>query len=293
MDQLFGCIEAGGTKFMLGVADGDGVFHAKTRMATTTPAETLTRVTTWLGEVTGGAQAFTVIGIASFGPLDLDPTSPGRGRIMRTAKPGWSGTDMVTPFARVFGCPVAIDTDVNGAALAESLWGAARGADVSAYVTVGTGIGGGAIVHGAPLHGFGHPEMGHFRPQRHPADAGFAGICPFHGDCLEGLASGSAIAARSGGSLSELPEDHPTHMIVACYLAQLCISLRAILAPRVIVMGGGVMNTPGLLARIRDEVAVLGGDYFPGDGKAIILPAGLGAEAGLRGALALAQRAAG
>ncbi len=161
---------------------------------------------------------FSAVGIASFGPLDLDPASSGWGHITRTTKPHWSDADVAGPFGRAFDCPVAIDTDVNGAALAEWLWGAGQGTNASLYLTVGTGIGGGAVVGGRLIHGVGHPEMGHIRMPRHPDDGDFAGICPFHGDCLEGLASGPAIKARWGASLSELPSGHrrtPDHRLVS------------------------------------------------------------------------------
>lgn len=289
---LFGCIEAGGTKFVLGVArDPDTVLRIA-RVATTTPRETCAAAIDFITAARAEWGAFDALGIASFGPVDLDRASPRWGWITDTPKPGWSATDLVGPFARAFDCPVGFDTDVNGAILAESLWGAAVGTDIAVYVTVGTGIGGGALVHDRPVHGSRHPEMGHMLPRRHRDDRDFPGICPYHGDCLEGLASGPAIAARWGASLSDLAADHPAHDIVAYYLAQLVVAQQALLSPRRIVLGGGVLGTPGLLDRIRQQSARLAGGYFGTDDYATLIVApGLDDRAGLLGALALAKRA--
>ena len=191
----FGLIEGGGTKFVLGVAGADGVIQARHRISTTTPAETLTAAVAWFREQELRPKA---IGIACFGPLELDRASPQWGHVTRTVKPHWSGADVAGPFARAFGCPVGFETDVNGAALAESRWGAGRGGRSLLYVTIGTGVGGGFVSEGRPLRGQSHPEMGHIRLPRHPADAGFGGHCAFHGDCLEGLDSVPAIHARWG-----------------------------------------------------------------------------------------------
>jgi len=290
-EDLFGCIEAGGTKFVIGLVRRDHIVVDRLRLPTRGPAETIGDAVAWLERACGILGPVAAIGIASFGPVGLDRDRADWGHILATTKPGWRDADIAGPFLRAFGRPVGFDTDVNGAALAESLWGAGMGADVSVYVTVGTGIGGGAIVNGAPLHGLGHPEMGHAHPPRHPDDRRFAGICPFHGDCFEGLASGPAIAARWGVSLSELPDGHPAHDIIAYYLAQLTVSLSAIIAPRRIVMGGGVMATPGLIERVRIARAAICGGYFQGEGAGILVPPGLGADAGLFGAFALAIRA--
>lgn len=292
-EPLFGCIEAGGTKFVLGVARSADDVPRTHRIPTTSPQETLDAALAFFAEAEAEHGGFTAFGIASFGPVDLDRRSPAWGCITDTPKPGWSGTDLAGVFGRRFGCPVGFDTDVNGAALAESLWGACVGSDVAVYVTVGTGIGGGALVEERPLHGARHPEMGHMRPSRHPLDRDFAGTCPFHGDCLEGLASGPAIQARWGASLSDLAPDHEAHEVVAHYLAQLVVTQQALLSPRRIVLGGGVMATPGLIDRVRAEAERLAGGYFgTPDYAALVVPPGLGDRAGLLGALALAQRAA-
>lgn len=286
-DQMFGCIEAGGTKFVLGVVRGDRTVLRTERIATGDPTRTLDAA---LGFFTSEQVRFAAFGIGAFGPVSVDRAAPDWGRILPTPKPGWSGTDLVTPFADAFGCPVGLDTDVGAAILAESLWGAAQGTRVATYVTVGTGIGGGLLVDGRAVHGTRHPEMGHMLPRRHPEDRTFAGTCPFHGDCLEGLASGPAIAARWGAGLSDLPAGHPAHGIVAFYLAQLVVAQRALLSPERMVFGGGVMATPGLLDRVRAEVRRMEAGYF-GDQppETLLVPPGLGTEAGLMGALAVAM----
>ena len=290
---LFGCIEAGGTKFVVGVVAAPDDIRETARIETTTPRETINAAVKWLEAAQARHGTFSAIGIASFGPLELNKGAMKWGQITATTKPGWSHCDFGMRFARAFGMPIGFDTDVNGAALAEARWGAAQGQRVSVYVTVGTGIGGGAIVEGKPLRGLSHPEMGHIRPQRHPDDGGFVGICPFHGDCLEGLASGPAIKARWGKSLSELPSDHPAHEMVAWYLAQMVVTLQSIMEPGRIVLGGGVMGTPGLLAQVREAAVALGSAYFRGNPAEVIVAPGLGDQAGLLGALALAQDAQG
>lgn len=289
---LYGCIEAGGTKFVLGVAREPGTILRSVAVPTGTPTETIDAALAFFTEARAELGNYAAFGIASFGPVDLDRRSPGWGRIIETPKIGWSGVDLVGPFARAFNCPVGFDTDVNGAILAESLWGAAAGEAVAVYVTVGTGIGGGAIIAGHALHGARHPEMGHILPARHPDDVDFPGICPFHGACLEGLASGPAIKARWGASLSDLGPDHPAQEIVAFYLAQLVIAQQALLSPHRIVFGGGVTNAPGLLDRIRRQSERLSGGYFGTEDftRLIVAPA-LGEHAGLLGGLALALKA--
>lgn len=289
---LYGCIEAGGTKFILGVARDHRTMLRTARIPTTTPAETLGTVLEFFAEAQAALGPFAAIGIASFGPLSLDRPSLDWGHIAATPKPGWNGIDLAGPFGRAFGCPVGFDTDCNGAILAETLWGAARAAEIAVYVTVGTGIGGGALIGGRPVHGLRHPEMGHMLPRRHADDLEFPGICPFHGDCLEGLASGPAIEARWSACLSDLPRDHPAHAIVAYYLAQLVVAQQALLSPHRIVLGGGVMATQGLLDRVRRETGRLGAGYFgDADPRELVVAPALGERAGLLGALALARNA--
>jgi fructokinase len=284
----FGLIEAGGTKFMLGIADPSHRITARHRIPTTTPTEVLPAAIAWFREQGLHPAA---IGIASFGPLNLDRASPGWGHVTRTPKPHWNDADLVGPFGSAFGCPVGLETDVNGAALAESRWGAGRGHNSLLYLTVGTGIGGGFVSSGRLLAGLSHPEMGHIRVPRHPLDSGFAGVCPYHGDCLEGLASGPAVIARWGKSLSELAvasADHPAADMIAWYLGQAVANFQAILQPARIVLGGGVMATPGLLASVRDHARQAGGGYFMGDAEDIVVAPGLDSDSGLLGALAVA-----
>lgn len=288
-EQLFGCVEAGGTKFVVGVVAAPDDIRETVRFETISPAETIGATIKWLRDAQGRHGALAAIGIASFGPLELDRAAPNWGHITATTKPGWSNADFAGRVARELGLLVGFDTDVNGSALAEARWGAGLGQKVSVYVTVGTGIGGGAIVDGKLLQGLTHPEMGHIRPQRHPDDLGFAGICPFHGDCLEGLASGPAIKKRWDASLSELPTDHPAHEIIAYYLAQLVVTLQSIMEPGRVTIGGGVMGTTGLIERVRASASLLGKGYFRGHPNDIIVPPALGDSAGLLGALALAQ----
>lgn len=284
MDGNIALVEAGGTKFIVGVADSSRRIVARARIDTTRPEETIPAAIDWLQQQGGN---FSAVGIASFGPLDLDPASPTWGHITRTTKPHWSDADIAGPFSRALDCPVAIDTDVNGAALGEWMWGAGAGTNSALYLTVGTGIGGGAVVGGQLIHGISHPEMGHIRLPRHPADSDFAGNCPFHGDCLEGLAAGPSIKARWGASLSDLPTDHIGHEIIAWYLAQAATTFQAILEPARIILGGGVMATQGLIGRVRAEAVTGSNGYFAGDPEKIIVAPMLGDDTGLLGALAI------
>jgi fructokinase len=287
--RLFGCIEAGGTKFVVGVVAAPDDIREIARFDTAAADKTIDSVIAWLKSAQSRHGALAAIGIASFGPLELDRSAVDWGYITATTKPGWSNTDFGARVGRELGVPVGFDTDVNGAALAESRWGAGCGQPASVYVTIGTGIGGGVIIENKPLHGLSHPEMGHIRPRRHPEDLAFHGICPFHGDCLEGLASGPAIKARWGVSLSELPLEHSAHEIIAWYLAQLVVTLQSVMEPGRIILGGGVTGTPGLIERVREKAAELGMGYFRGKASEIIVLPGLGDKAGLLGALALAQ----
>jgi fructokinase len=284
---LYGLVEAGGTKFVLGIAHGPDEILATTRIPTTRPDETIGAMCDWLAQ--NGPLA--AVGIATFGPVEVDCSSPQWGHILATPKAGWSNTDLVGPLAKRLGCPVGLDTDVTAAALAEYRWGAGQGQPSVLYFTIGTGIGGGAVIGGKPLAGISHPEMGHLRPPLHPADAGFAGVCPFHGACLEGLASGPAVLARYGASLSDLPADHEGHEVIAWYIANAVVTAQAMFEPGRIVLGGGVMGTPGLLERIQAEAERLGSGYFRGKAADVVVLPGLGDRSGLLGALALAEAA--
>ena len=282
---LLGGIEAGGTKFVLAVGHSSTEIIERHEIPTRDPATTLAQACDWF-EAQGSISA---LGIASFGPVELDRSSPLWGHITNTPKSGWENCDLAGYFAERLDTPIGFDTDVNGAALAEYEHGAGKAAGSLTYITVGTGIGGGLVFDGKALHGAAHPEMGHIFQRRHAEDHAFEGICPHHGDCLEGLASGPAIKARWGASLSELPADHIAHEIVAYYLAQLAHSLNAITAVEIIVFGGGVMRTDGLLERVIRTASELGAAYFPGGSKHKIVSPRLGQNAGLTGALMLAN----
>lgn len=286
--MMFGAIEAGGTKFALAIGHGHDAIVAHTQIPTTTPAETLQRSIAWFQQ----QGPLKSLGIASFGPVDLDFSSETWGYITGTTKPGWSQTNVAAFLGDALCCPVGFDTDVNGAAIGEYMHGAARGCAVAIYVTVGTGIGGGAIVGGQTIKGVHHPEMGHVMLRRHPADQDFGGVCSFHGDCLEGLASGPAIKARWGVSLSELAPDHIAHAIVADYLAQFCQTLIALYSSQRIILGGGVLQTSGLLDKVRQHATMRAGSYFGVDAGTIIMAPGLGTLSGIAGAFELAKSAA-
>ena len=282
--MMLGGIEAGGTKFVLAVGPSPDAINARHTIPTCDPATTLAEAAAWFK--TQGA--ITALGIGSFGPVELDRASPRWGFITNTPKPGWADCDIAGFFAGRLGVPVGFDTDVNAAALAEYAAAGGQGGSL-AYLTIGTGIGGGLVLDGQPVHGIAHPEMGHIYPRRHADDRDFAGICPHHGDCLEGLASGPAIAARWGKSLSQLPVDHPGHAIIADYIAQACHTLFASVAVGEVVIGGGVANTPGLIERVAERARELDAGYLPGGPRHRIIRPRRGADAGIIGALMLAQ----
>jgi fructokinase len=236
------------------------------------------------------------VGIGSFGPVDLHPESPAYGHITSTPKPGWRNCDLAGVVRRALAVPVGFDTDVNAAALGEARWGAAQGLSDFLYLTVGTGIGGGAIVHGRVLHGLLHPEMGHIRIPHDLAEDPYRGCCPYHGDCLEGLASGPAIAARWGVPASDLPPGHPAWALEAHYLALALVVWVCTLSPKRIVLGGGVMQQSHLFDLIRTELARLLNGYIQvrelSDGlDRFVIPPQLGPRAGILGALVLAEAA--
>lgn len=284
---MLGGIEAGGTKFVLAVGPAPGRIIARHTIPTRDPATTLTEAAEWLA----GQGGITALGIGSFGPVELDRRSPKWGFITNTPKPGWADCDIAGWLGQALGVPAGFDTDVNAAAMAEHAE-AGGGSGGLAYLTIGTGIGGGLVLDGKPVHGIAHPEIGHIYPRRHPDDRDFPGICPAHGDCLEGLASGPAIIARWGASLSQLSADHPGHAIIADYIAQACHTLFASLAVGEVVLGGGVANTPGLVERIADRARALDAGYLPGGKRHAIIRPRLGSDAGITGALMLAEAAA-
>lgn len=290
--MLYGGIELGGTKNVCAVGDGpDGILNER-RIPTTTPGETLAQIIAFFGQY-----QLDAVGIGSFGPVSLDRGAPNYGFITTTPKPGWANTDVVGMIGRALGVPVGFDTDVNAAALGEWRWGAGSNLDMLLYLTIGTGIGGGGISNGALMHGLLHPEMGHIRlPHDRDIDP-FEGTCPFHGDCLEGLASGPAMKARWGESAKALPDEHPAWALEAHYLALACVNFICTLSPQRIVLGGGVMNQRQLFPLIRQEVQRLLNGYVQAAPvldqiESYIVPPALGERVGVLGALALAEQAA-
>ncbi len=300
---LYGAVEGGGTKFVCAVGSGPTDRLAIARIPTTTPAETLSRVRRFLlATAQRVGQELTAIGIATFGPIELDRQSSRYGYMLPTPKEGWSGAPVVAAITTGLDVPVAVDTDVNGAALAEYRWGAAQGYDPALYVTVGTGIGGGVVIGGAPLHGLLHPEMGHIAVPRARDAAGnhdeFAGICPFHGDCMEGMASGEALAARVGRAATDLAPDDPVWELEAHYLAAGLAQHVLVLSPQRIVLGGGVLQQAQLLPRIHAALrkqlrSYIARPQVDADVSTYVVEPHFGDEAGLAGAFALAMSAAG
>lgn len=287
----YGLIEAGGTKFLCAVANTEGEFVDKVRLDTRGPTDTIQRVLDFFRPHLDAAPA-AGLGVASFGPLDLDLQSATFGYITATPKPGWAQTDLLGRLQQHFSCPVVIDTDVNAAALAELRWGAGQGCDSLVYITVGTGVGGGLAVLGKSQHGLIHPEMGHMRVPRLEWDS-FPGICPFHGDCVEGLCSGPAIKARCGQEAHELAADHPEWQRLGKYLGSFAANLILTISPQKLVFGGGVLKAEHLLPLIREHAMKTLNGYLQhpaiqAGAEDLITAPGLGADAGLRGALALA-----
>jgi len=273
---LLGAIEAGGTKFLCALGEDPAAPRDIQRFSTSpsNPAETMAEVVRYFE-----SQRVAAVGVASFGPLDL-----ASGSITNSPKLAWQNYPLGEAIATALNVPVAVDTDVNGAALGEAAAGAGRGVRDFVYITVGTGIGGGALVNGKPLHGAMHPEMGHLILRPHPQDS-FKGVCPFHGACLEGLASGPAMKERWGQTAELLPDDHLAWEMEAHYLAQACASLACILSPSKILLGGGVMGRAGLLEKVhRETIRLLNGYLRPPEIVAPTLP-----YPALSGALAMAR----
>ncbi len=293
--EFFGGIEAGGTKIVCAVGTGPNDMRAEARFPTTTPEETITQIVTFFRKQQRN-YPLKSIGIASFGPINPNPKSAQYGYITNTPKPGWAYFNIVGAIEQAFGLPVGFDTDVNGAALGEHRFGAAQGIDTFVYLTVGTGLGGGAMVNGKLLHGMLHPEMGHMSvPHNWDADP-YAGYCSYHGDCLEGLASGPALKDRWKVSGHELPAHHPAWELEAHYLAQGLMNIITILSPQRIIMGGGVMDQQQLFPMIQKHVQILLNGYIQTPEildhiDEYIVPPALGGRAGVLGAIALAEMA--
>lgn len=291
---LLAGVELGGTKCVCLLASGPDDVREEVRIDTTAPAETLAAIHGVLARWRD-REGFAAIGVASFGPLELDIGAVGYGCIVNTSKAGWSGADVLAPL-RGFGAPIGFDTDVNGAALAEGRWGGARGLDSYAYITVGTGIGVGSVVRGLTVRGLGHSEAGHLRIPRMPGEI-WAGVCPFHGDCVEGLASGPAIQMKAGGPGHRLEPSSPVWNEVVHALAALLHNLVLTTAPQRILIGGGVVGgQPFLLPRLREALIHSLNGYGAAPGlvevirEFLVAPA-LADRAGPLGAIALAEDA--
>jgi fructokinase len=293
MSKTFAGIEAGGTKFVCIVGSGPKDIRKKVSFPTTQPEETLSQTIDFLRSLPYDLAA---VGIASFGPIDVRRDSPTYGYITTTPKPGWANFDFCGALRAAFDLPIGFDTDVNGAALGEQRWGAAHRLDTFVYLTIGTGIGGGGLVNGRLMHGMLHPEMGHmFVPHNRQADP-FTGICPYHSDCFEGLASGPAIERRWRQRAEYLPSDHPAWDLEAHYLALGLVNLITTLSPQRIILGGGVMQHPHIFSLLRPKVQALLNYYVQSPEildhiDEYIVPPALGSLAGSLGAIALAENA--
>jgi fructokinase len=291
LKSMFGAIEAGGTKFVCGIGHGPDDLQTA-HFPTSTPEITLASVIRFFQESKADLRA---IGIGSFGPVDLNLNSPTYGHITSTPKVGWQNFDLRGSVERALQVPVAFDTDVNGAILAEARWGAARGLSDAIYMTIGTGIGGGALVHGRVLHGLVHPEMGHLHIPHDRTRDPFPGICPYHGDCLEGLASGPAMQARWNQPGFTLRPEHPGWDLEAHYLALGLMNLAVAFSPQRIIMGGGVMGQQHMIEKLRAEFRKIMNGYIRhpdvSDGLDLYIQTpGLGSQSGVLGALVLAEQ---
>lgn len=293
---MFGAIEAGGTKMVLAVTDENLAILQTQVIPTEAPDTTFAAIDRFFRDCElAFASPIKAFGVASFGPVDIASGSPTYGQILKTPKPGWEGADFIAALSR-FQAPVFVTTDVNGAGLGEHASGAGQGCNTLAYVTVGTGIGAGIIQNGSPLAGVGHYEMGHIGLPRHTLDD-YQGCCPFHADCLEGLASGTAIFNRWGMDLASARHSKHAIEIEAHYLAHLACTITLTHAPDRIIMGGGVMKTPGLIEAVREKTASLLNGYITNAAldaglKRHIVHPDLGDDAGITGAAVLAIRSA-
>jgi fructokinase len=297
MTPLYGAIEAGGTKFVCAVGTGPGDLRDEVRFPTTTPQETLGRALDYFRSAQKTHGALRALGIGMFGPVDLNRKSATWGSVTATPKPHWSDTPVAPVFQKELGIPVGFDTDVNGAALAESRWGAGQGFDTLVYLTIGTGVGGGVMMGGQLVHGLVHPETGHILLPRDPVVDSYKGTCPFHDNCLEGLAAGPSFEKRWGKKGAQLPADHPAWDLEAHYLALGLQSILCILSPQRIILGGGVMDQPQLLPKVRQKLLELNNNYIrhpsltPQGVESYVVSPGLGNRSGILGALALAVAA--
>lgn len=295
MPDLYGGIEAGGTKFVCMIGNGPDDIKAEIQFPTTTPEQTLKNTIDFFKNKQKQLGPLTAIGIGSFGPVDLNPRSATYGYITTPPKPHWANTDFLGSIKKAFNFPIYFDTDVNCATLGEYYWGSAQGINNFVYMTIGTGIGGGAIVNGSILHGLLHTEMGHMRITHDWQEDPYRGGCPYHGDCFEGLTSGPAISERWHVKASDLPKDHPAWNLTSKYIALALYNIICILSPQKIVLGGGVMNQKQLFPMIREWIIILNNHYiqltgFSFDDHDYIIAPGLGSRSGVLGAIALAKK---
>ncbi|NQT25293.1 ROK family protein [candidate division KSB1 bacterium] len=299
---MVGAIEAGGTKFVCAVGTNPQDLNRIEFPTGDRPAHVLSEVTNWLGEQQRRRGRLQAIGIGSFGPVDLNSNSPSYGFITSTPKPGWRNTDIAGFVHQKFpDLPIGFDTDVNAAALGEYYWGNGIGLEDFVYITIGTGIGAGGLVGGHLLHGLVHPEMGHMLLPRVPGDT-FEGVCPFHdGACWEGLCSGPALMNRSGILASNLPSEHEAWKFETQYIAYAVANIVCILSPRRVILGGsvrkaGLLGSDRFFQMIREKVQIVLNGYIVSpalseDISGFIVPPLLGDDAGICGAIALAQEA--
>jgi fructokinase len=293
--MLIGAIEAGGTKFVCGIGNEEGIIQEKVSFPTEQPDKTMENVISYFKD-----KKVACMGIGTFGPINIDPSSSFYGYITTTPKIGWANFPFLETLKKVFDVPYGWDTDVNAAAFGEAKWGAAKGLDSCVYYTIGTGIGVGVYTEGKLVHGLVHPEGGHILTRRHPDDDNeghrFEGLCPYHGDCLEGMASGPAIEKRWKVNGSNIPSDHPAWAMEAFYIGQAVTGSILMLSPKKIILGGGVMHQKQLYPMIRAEVQKNLKGYVNAEAilthiDEYIVPPGLGDNAGLCGALALGLKA--
>ncbi len=296
MDKIYGGIEAGGTKFVCVAATSPDQIFAEERFPTTTPKETIQRAIDFFSTYQAIHHVkLSALGVGSFGPLDPNPISDTFGYITSTPKPGWKNTDLLGPLQAALNVPIAFDTDVNAAAIVEGLWGAAQGLDNYLYFTIGTGVGGGAIINGKPLHGLIHPEMGHIRLKHDLALDPFEGNCPYHGDCFEGLVSGPALEKRFGQPAYTLSADDPAWDLTAHYIALAMSDFICSFSPQRIILGGGVMQQAQLFPLIHQKTLEYLNGYVqsPQILEAIedfIVSPALGNQAGMLGSIAMAMQ---
>ncbi len=294
VSELYGGVETGGTWCVCAVGSGPGEIVAREQFRTGEPGETIEQIVAFFAS----APAVAAIGIGSFGPVDLVAGSPTWGHVTTTPKPGWRHVGIGPALRDRIGVPVAFELDVTAAAVGEQRWGAGQGAGSLCYLTVGTGIGAGLLIGGVPWHGLVHPEVGHMRVAHDRERDPFAGCCPAHGDCWEGLASGPAIAARWDTAPEDLPSDHPAWALEADYLAAGVLNIILVASPERFVIGGGVLENPSMLAHVRTRVVELLAGYLKApeltnDGiESYLVTPALGDDAGVLGAIALAQELA-